>query len=291
MANTMITVSATIDAPVEKVWRLYTHPKHIVKWNHASDDWHTPKAENDLRVGGWFLFRMESKDGKEGFDFSGIYTKIERYKVIEYMMDDGREARVQFREDGNSTNVAVRFESEHVHTHQQQQEGWQSILNNFRNYVEGLCRLLPLHFEITINARVEKVYETMLSEMGYPEWTAEFNPTSHFVGSWEKGSKILFLGEDRDGTQGGMIAHIRENIPNRFVSIEYIGLVKNGTEVMNGPEVEAWAGGLENYSFSEVNRKTILSVDTEANHEYKTYFTETWPKALAKLKTICERKK
>jgi uncharacterized protein YndB with AHSA1/START domain len=287
--STLVTVSTTIDAPAEKVWRLFTHPKHIVKWNYASDDWHTPKAENEPKVGGKFSWRMEAKDGSAGFDFSGIYTKIEKYKLIGYTLDDGREVKIQFIPDGNATTIRETFETEHENTMEMQRDGWQSILNHFKGYAESLCKFVSLHFEITINARVEKVYRTMLDEHTYSEWTAEFNPTSHYVGSWEKGARILFLGVDGEGKSGGMIGHVRENIPNRFVSIEYAGLVQDGMEIMDGPEVDAWAGGLENYSFSEVNRKTIVSIDTEANHEFKTYFLETWPKALNKLKEICER--
>jgi uncharacterized protein YndB with AHSA1/START domain len=288
-AKTMITVATTIDAPVEKVWRLWTHPKHIIKWNNASEDWHTPKAENELKVGGRFLSRMEAKNGSDGFDFSGIYTKVDKYKKIGYTMDDGREAVVSFIQEENGTTVTEMFEAEHRNPIPMQRDGWQAILNNFKQYAESLCKFVQLHFEITINARVEQVYHTMLDEKTYSEWTSEFNPTSHFIGTWEKGGRMLFLGIDKDGKTGGMIARVRENIPNRFVSVEYAGLIQDGMEIMDGPEVDSWAGGLENYSFVEVNRKTIVSVDTDANHEFRTYFLETWPKALNRLKTICEQ--
>lgn len=91
-----------------------------------------------------------------------------------------------------------------------------------------------LHFEISINYSAEEVYRTMLDEKHYAAWTAEFNPTSHFVGSWEKDSKILFLGEDKDGNTGGMASRIKENIPNIFISIEHLGLVQNGKGITSG---------------------------------------------------------
>ena len=146
-----------------------------------------------------------------------------------------------------------------------------------------------VHFEIVINANAEKVYNTMLDEKHYQEWTSEFNPTSRFKGSWEKGSKILFVGTDGDGNIEGMVSRIKENIPKKFVSIEHLGMIKNDKEITTGPEVESWIGALENYTFTENNGTTVVSVDTDTNEEFKSYFMETWPKALNRLKTICEQ--
>jgi uncharacterized protein YndB with AHSA1/START domain len=133
----MITVVASIHAPVEKVWHLWTDPKHIVRWNNASADWHTPKAENDVRVGGRFLSRMEAKDGSLGFDFTGEYCKVDQCKQLVYTMDDGRKVRILFESTGNETTIKETFEAEHTFTIEMQQTGWQSILNNFKNYVES----------------------------------------------------------------------------------------------------------------------------------------------------------
>ena len=83
-----------------------------------------------------------------------------------------------------------------------------------------------MHFEITIDAKAEKVYQYMLDDMKYSDWTSVFNPSSHYIGSWEKDSKILFLGTDSDGKTGGMVSRIKENIPDRFVSIEHYGVIK-----------------------------------------------------------------
>ena len=98
-----ITVEATVAATVEKVWECWTLPEHIVKWNNASEDWHTPRAENDLRAGGKFLSRMEAKDGSEGFDFWGIYETVKTYELIEYVLGDGRKVRIEFTGTGNET--------------------------------------------------------------------------------------------------------------------------------------------------------------------------------------------
>jgi len=286
--KTIITVQALVLAPVNKVWECWTNPIHITHWNNASDDWHTPKSENDLRVGGKFLSRMEARDGSMGFDFEGEYLQIEPYKFIEYILGDGRKVQIGFVSDQNETNVTESFEAEDMNSTELQQAGWQAILDNFKKYAENLIRPQTLHFEICIAAMVEKVYNSMLDEEHYKEWTAVFNPTSSYRGSWKKGSKILFLGTDHNGNEGGMVSRISENIPNKFVSIEHLGMVQGGKEITTGPEVEGWAGAMENYTFTWHDGTTLLSIDMDAKEEFLPYFTETWPKALSVLKTICE---
>ena len=286
--RTRITVETTINAPVEKVWECWTEPRHITQWNQASDDWHTPRAENDLRAGGKFLSRMEAKDGSWGFDFSGQYDTVETHKQIAYTMDDERKVQVIFAAQDDTTTVTETFDAEQTHPVAMQQEGWQAILNNFKNYVEAADKLTTIQYEISINASAEKVYRTMLDEKHYSEWTAAFNPASRFEGSWEKGAKILFVGEDENGKTGGMVSRIKENIPNKFVSIEHLGILEGEKEITSGPAVAGWAGALENYTFTEENGKTLLVVTNDVNQEFKPYFSETWPKALQQLKAICE---
>lgn len=285
-----LTVEATIKAPVEKVWVLWTDPRHITQWNNASDDWHTPEADNDLRPGGKFRSRMEAKDGSAGFDFDGIYKEVVEHQLISYALADGRKVQVHFNSNQGTTTVTEVFEADSTHSLEMQQTGWQAILDNFKKYVESSAQLEKLHFKVLIDAPVNEVYARMLSEEDYPKWTAIFNPGSHFKGSWEKGSKIVFLGSDEKGEMGGMLSRIKENIPYRFVSIEHLGLVQNGQEITSGAEVEAWAGALENYTFKEADGKTEVLVETDSNEEYAAYFSETWPKALNKLKAICEQK-
>jgi uncharacterized protein YndB with AHSA1/START domain len=135
--KTVIIVEATIQAPVETVWKLWTDPKHIIHWNHASDDWHTTRAENDLRAEGRFLSRMEAKDGSFGFDFSGKHTRVEQHKQIENTLDDGRNMQVLFFPRGDVTAITEAFEAEQENSIELQKEGWQAILNNFKKYVEA----------------------------------------------------------------------------------------------------------------------------------------------------------
>jgi uncharacterized protein YndB with AHSA1/START domain len=260
-----------------------------VKWATGSFDWHTTKAENDLKAGGRFLSHMEAKDGSEGFDFVGRYTKIEKNRLIEYTIDDGREVQTKFESDGKNTTITQTFEPEQINSVELQREGWQTILDNFKHHAETADKMEMLHFEITINASAEKVYRTMIGEKTYKEWTVEFNPSSTFKGSWEKGSKILFLGEEPGAPASGMVSRIRENIRNRYISIEHVGFVKDGKEITSGPELEKWSGMLENYMFTDRGGKTLVSVDMDSNDEFKSYLLRTWPKALIKLKSICEK--
>ncbi len=132
-----ITVENTINAPVEKVWEYWTKPEHITQWNNASDDWHTPHAENDFRPGGRILCRMEAKDGSAGFDFGGVNDIITPNEYIEYTIDDGRKVKIYFKADGNKTKVTETFEAEDTNSIDMQQGGWQAILDNFKKYTEG----------------------------------------------------------------------------------------------------------------------------------------------------------
>lgn len=132
-----ITVEALIAAPMERVWNAYTSPAHIIHWNAASDDWHTPAAMVDLRVGGNFSSRMEARDGSFGFDFAGTYTAVEPCRLLEYSFGE-RKAAVQFLQQGASVMVRVTFEAETAHSLEQQRDGWQAILHNFARYVAGL---------------------------------------------------------------------------------------------------------------------------------------------------------
>jgi uncharacterized protein YndB with AHSA1/START domain len=136
MEHAMITVQATVNAPIEKVWNLWTSPEHIIHWNHASDDWHTPSAENDLKVGGKFSCRMESRDGSMGFDFGGMYDILLPREKIGYTMDDGRKAIIEFTVLDNHTHILETFEGETQNAAELQQQGWQSILDNFKKYAE-----------------------------------------------------------------------------------------------------------------------------------------------------------
>lgn len=134
--RTSITIETFVNAPIEKVWDFWTKPEHITKWNNASDDWHTPRAENDLRTGGSFSARMEAKDGSMGFDFGGVYDVVRNQDYIEYTLGDGRKVNITFATQEKGTKVVEIFEAEDTHSVEMQKFGWQSILDNFKKYTE-----------------------------------------------------------------------------------------------------------------------------------------------------------
>ncbi|CAM4298752.1 tungsten formylmethanofuran dehydrogenase [Flavobacterium terrigena] len=149
-----------------------------------------------------------------------------------------------------------------------------------------------LQYKININAPLTKVYDFMLglsNKSTYEQWTAMFNPTSTYEGTWDKGSKILFLGVDEKGEKGGMVSKIVDNVPNKFVSIQHYGILKADKEITEGPDVEKWANGFENYTFEENNGTTSITVDLDTTEDFVNYMNETYPKALDKLKEICEK--
>jgi len=133
-----ITISTLVNLPIEIVWKLWIKPVHIKNWNNSSSDWFTPFVKNSLKVGGKFNYRTEARDGSFGFDFEGTYKKIETEKLIEYVLADERNVSINFDKEGNSIRVTETFEPEQENSIESQTNGWQSILDNFKSYAEGL---------------------------------------------------------------------------------------------------------------------------------------------------------
>ncbi len=134
--QTQVTVQTTVNAPMEKVWNYWSAPEHITKWNSAHPDWHSPSASNDLKTGGKFSFRMEAKDGSMGFDFSGVYDEVVPHAAINYTMEDGRKVSVTFEDRGSSVHITETFDAEQQNPVEMQRDGWQAIMDNFKNYTE-----------------------------------------------------------------------------------------------------------------------------------------------------------
>jgi len=133
---TKITVQTQVNAPIEKVWKEFIEPAAIVQWNAASDDWHTTKAENDVRVGGTFSYRMEAKDGSAGFDLSGIYDAVTPHEHLTYTMSDARRVDVFFNQEDGGTRITETFDPENENPSEMQRVGWQAILDSFKRYIE-----------------------------------------------------------------------------------------------------------------------------------------------------------
>jgi len=136
MNGTTIAIQVEVFVPVDKVWKCWTSPEDIKQWNNASDDWHTPHAKSDLKKGGKFVYRMEARNGSMGFDFGGTYTEVIPNKLISYTLDDDRKAIIEFRAHKDKTTIIETFEAEQTNPIEMQRDGWQSILNNFKRYVE-----------------------------------------------------------------------------------------------------------------------------------------------------------
>lgn len=132
-----ITIKTHVKSSIDKVWKYWNQPEHIVNWNTASPDWHTVKSEVDLQVGGKFSSRMEAKDGSFGFDFYGFYDEIIDQKSIKITLGDDRKMHVLFAENENGVEISEIFEPENQNPIELQQQGWQAILDNFKNYVEN----------------------------------------------------------------------------------------------------------------------------------------------------------
>ena len=132
-----VVVKVNINAPVDKVWKFFSEPEAIKKWSFASDDWHTPHAENDLREGGKFKNSMAAKDGSFSFDFEGVYSTVKENEVIDYGLADGRQVHITFTPEGSITKVTETFDPETINPIEMQKSGWQAILNNFKKYVEA----------------------------------------------------------------------------------------------------------------------------------------------------------
>ena len=132
-----ITITTTVNSDINRVWQIWSEPDHIKNWNHASPDWHTPKAKIDLRKGGRFITRMEAKDGSMGFDFGGTYDEVVPNKNIKYTLDDGRKVDITFSKTTNGIMISETFEPESQNPVAMQRQGWQAILENFKKYAEN----------------------------------------------------------------------------------------------------------------------------------------------------------
>ncbi len=137
---TKIQIEALVNVPQDVAWAVMTKPAHIVNWNFASDDWHCPSAENDMRVGGHYKARMEAKDGSFGFDFETVYEAIDAPQYFRHVLTDGRVVETRFDKDGDATKVTTIFDAETQNAVEMQRDGWQAILNNFKAYAESLSR-------------------------------------------------------------------------------------------------------------------------------------------------------
>jgi uncharacterized protein YndB with AHSA1/START domain len=284
-----ITIHSTIKASKSKVYEFWTTPSHVCNWNFASPDWHCPSCTIDLKEGGKISAIMSSKDGSMSFDFWSNYDVIVPNEKLALTMGDGRKWNIYFEETEEGTKVTEEFEPESQNPIDMQEMGWQSILNNFKSYVESK-RYEKISFVVEIDAPKDQVYKMMLSKETYNDWTKVFTETSHYEGEWIKGNKIRFLAYDKEGKLNGMVSKLDEVIPNEFVSIQHLGEIVNNEDITSGELIDQWSGSHENYHFETIeNNGTKLTIAVDSIPEYFSFFNEQYPVALQKLKEICEK--
>lgn len=277
-----ITVSTRVDAPVEKVWELFTTPKHITQWYNASPDWFAPRASNDLRIGGKFLTRMEAVDGSFGFDMEGTYLDVIPHEKFVYEMGDGRKVTTTFKPEGDKTVVTQEFDPEQSNPLEMQEQGWKAILDNFNRFVEYTKKYPPLSFSIDINAPRTNVWNMMTDEKTYSKWVDAAWPNSFYEGSWKEGEHLLFLGKDNSGTKAKLVFFR----PYEISLAEHVAMIDKGKEIVS--DELGWVGSKELYLFTEERGKTTLEVVMYITPNWHEMFSHDWPKALAKLKELCE---
>ena len=145
-----------------------------------------------------------------------------------------------------------------------------------------------LNFHINIDAPVDVVYKTVIDSNLFMDWTSAFGPGSYYKGNWEKGSKMIFIADMEDGSQAGMISHIKDHVPKQLISIEHLGMLQNGEEILEGEDVDSFKGSIENYSFSTNGKITTMIVNTDVFMETDSFFNKTWPLALERIKELSE---
>lgn len=148
----------------------------------------------------------------------------------------------------------------------------------------------PLHFNQLIDAEPSIVFDTLTDAAYYREWTKPFSASSYYEGNWEKGATIYFMGIDENGNKTGMISRIRDLVPDKYISVEHLGWIQNGEEVLEGESVAAMKGAREDYNLTAQGGKTLLEISTDAFANMKDYFLKAWPEALERLKQICEQR-
>jgi uncharacterized protein YndB with AHSA1/START domain len=284
MEPTAITVAATVAAPAAKVWACWTSPEHITQWNNASPGWHCPAAVNDLRPGGKFSYRMEAKDGSFGFDFWGVYDEVVTNELITYTMGDGRKTRIVFSAAGNETAVTETFEAESENSAELQKTGWQAILDNFKKHAGYVSVYEPLRFSIVIEAPKIKVWDVMLDAETYKQWAGAAWPGSYYEGEWKEGGTVYFFNPEKSGTKVKLLEH-REY---EFSLAEHISSFNNGVEDTESKTAKGWIGSKESYTFTEAGGKTTVEAVMYVTAAWHGIFMADMPKALAKLKEICE---
>ena len=307
--NNTVTIEREFAAPLSRVWDAFTKQEILDQW-WAPKPFESRTKIMNFEVGGRRFYAMVTPDGQEMWaihKYTSITPKT-NFKYLNAFADKeenptlpGSDWDFNFTEQNGKTKVKITIYNESRERMEKMIEmGFKEGITATLNELEVLLtspsqnkevNMNKLHFSITINATKAKVWNTMLVYATYRVWTEAFNPGSHYVGDWSKGSKILFLGPDpATGKIGGMVSRIEENRLHEYISIEHLGMVNDGIEDTTSEMVKAFAGAHENYSFKENDKKTEVLVDIDSSGgEFEEMFKDMWPKALQKLKELAEK--
>lgn len=85
--NADLIITRIINAPRERVWKAWSDPKQVVRW-WGPKIFSSPLCKIDFRVGGKYLFCMQSDSGPEawqkGLWSTGVYKEIVPIEKIVY---------------------------------------------------------------------------------------------------------------------------------------------------------------------------------------------------------------
>ncbi len=273
-----ITIQTIVSADKKKVWDYYTEPKHIVNWNFASDNWCCPGAENDLRIGGKYKARMEAKDKSVGFDFEAVYNEIVEGEKFTYTMEDGREVNGSFEDLDGKTKVTIIFDAEKENSEEMQKDGWQSILNQFKSYVEKQQKEIIAKASVNVDASPSQVWEALTNS----ERVKQYMFGAEVISTWKEGTPIKWKGEWKGKTfeDKGKILKIESEQLLKYTHFSPLTGKEDKTENYHTVTIRLNA---------EDNQTNItLTQEGNGTEQEKEHSEKNWQMMLENLKKIVE---
>lgn len=270
MPKTTLQVSTDVAADPASVWTRFTVPGHIMQWNFASEEWHCPAAENDLRPGGVYRTRMEARDGSQGFDFEGVYDEVVPESRLAYTLTNGRQVKTEFSDQNGRTRVTTTFEPEDSFPIEVQQAGWQAIIDNFRRYVESEPERM-VREQVTIDTPADTVWSIITHPRYARELGQQFDKNAYVRSDWQLGSAVEFVYEPERIAATGTISELK---PLELIRIDF--------------DFDGFAY-YESFHFSSTEGQTILTAEagpyTHARDEHAT----VWSNWLQKVRELSEQ--
>lgn len=131
-----LNLTRTYSAPREEVFRAWTEPEALKRWFAPSDEFSTPIAEVDLRVGGAYRIGMKPPDQEDMFIVVGTYREVQPPERLvftwswEQGMDVGETlVTVEFHDREGSTEVVLTHELfPNEQARDKHNEGWSGCL-------------------------------------------------------------------------------------------------------------------------------------------------------------------